>query len=387
MTSITTRWLTYALAIVLIVGTVVVLIGLPAAGSALPAITTTPSRTPAAQAHLPMISHGASATPTLTPSPTATATATATPPATPTQAAYSAAASVTITRFKAINASTFNTGSFIVANESLDGQHLTEIRIDLSTAIFPDMVFDPYGQAGDTVAKDVKVDGIGGLDFIGHIYEGPHDDGFDVLILTFSDFDRNDRFEFSVDVDPTSIRGASAPGPYESGSVGGLELVGATITATFDDGTVLTSEAFRMADAGGAGTDHSGAVAVVRPDVPERPVIEVAGGSSPAVVSDPNQTVRVHGPVGRPVIVVVVESGLFTEGLPGGGFDLDPFEANSAITTREYAAVVGPAGTVDVPIVLSHILPEGGLNYVTAVFDDHYGRRGLVAAPLVLELE
>jgi hypothetical protein len=83
----------------------------------------------------------------------------------------------------------------------------------------------------------------------------------------------------------------------------------------------------------------------------------------------------------------VVEGGLFTEGLPGGGFDLDPFEANSAITTREYAAVVGPGGTVDVPVQLSHTLPDGGLNYITAVFDDHYGRRGLVAAPLVLELE
>ena len=87
------------------------------------------------------------------------------------------------------------------------------------------------------------------------------------------------------------------------------------------------------------------------------------------------------------MIVLVAEGGLFTEGLPGGGFDIDPFESNSAITTREYTAIIGAAGTVDVPIVLSRVLPDGGLNHVTAVFDDHYGRRGLVAAPLVLELE
>ena len=382
MKSITTRLMSCALVVLILAG-VLALAGWPATGRALPDLTATPSQTPDALAHLPMIAYGVTATPTITPSPTATAT----PPPTPTPAAYSAAASVTITRFKAINASTFNTGSFIVANESRDGQYLTELRIDLSTAIFPDMVFDPHGQAGDTVAKDVKVDVEVGLNFIGHTYEQPHDDGFDVLILKFSDFYRGDRFEFSVDVDPTSIRGVSAPGPFESGSVGGLELVGATITATFDDGTVLVNDAFRMADPGSAGTDHSGAVAVLRAGGPERPVIELVGGSSPAVVSQPNQTVRVHGPVGRPVIVLVAEGGLFTEGLPGGGFDIDPFESNSAITTREYTAIIGPAGTVDVPIVLSRVLPDGGLNHVTAVFDDHYGRRGLVAAPLVLELE
>jgi hypothetical protein len=28
----------------------------------------------------------------------------------------------------------------------------------------------------------------------------------------------------------------------------------------------------------------------------------------------------------------------------------------------------------------------GGINIITAVFDNHYGQKGLVAAPLVLEL-
>lgn len=376
MKSITTRLLSGAL-VVLIIAAVAALAGLPATGRALPDITTTPSRTPSAFIHLPLIRYDASATPTSTP----------TQAPTPTITPYSAAAAVTITRFRPINASTFNSSSIIIANDSLDGQRLTEVRIDLSTAIFPDMVFDPEGLAGDTVAKDVTVDVREGLGFIGHTYEGAHDDGFDVLVMQFQFFDRGDRFEFSVDVDPTSIRGVGAPGPNETGSVGGLEMVGATITATFDDGTVLVNDVYRLADPGSAGSDHSGAVALLRPGAPERPVIELLGGSSPEVVSDPNQTVRVQGPVGRPVIVLVAEGGLFTDGLPGGGFDLDPFEANSAITTREYTAVIGPGGAVDVPIALSRSLSDGGLNYVTAVFDDHYGRRGAVAAPLVLELE
>ena len=85
--------------------------------------------------------------------------------------------------------------------------------------------------------------------------------------------------------------------------------------------------------------------------------------------------------------VLVVESGLFTAGVPGGGFDLDPWEANNAVAVREYQAVVGPSGFVDVPIGLTKTTPESGIHAITAVFADPYGRKGAVAAPLILELE
>lgn len=371
MKQIVLRTLPYLLAATLIVAGAMLMAGLPAAGRALPDITATPSTTPSDLVHLPLIRYDAPPT----------------PPATPTDPPFSAAAALYITPFTDILASTFNPGSFVVANDSVGGERLEELRIDLSTAVFPDMVFDPFGAAGDTVAKDVFVDSRVGLNFDGHTYEGSHDGGFDVLVLTFRNFDRGDQFEFSVDVDPTSITGVSAPGPLGSGSVGGLELVGATVTATFDDGTVLVSQAYRMADAGSAGSDHSGAVAVLRPDLPVRPSISVPGIVAPATVDNPGQTVRVSGPAGRPVVVLVVEGGLFTDGLPGGGFDLDPFEANSALTAREYTGVIGPAGAVEIPVVLSKSLPDGGINHITAVFDNHYGIKGLVAEPLLLELE
>jgi hypothetical protein len=150
---------------------------------------------------------------------------------------------------------------------------------------------------------------------------------------------------------------------------------------------VLINQTFRTPDDGGAGPDHSGAVAVLRPGAPERPALEVLGVVAPATVTDQEQTVRVSGPAGQPVIVLVVEGGIFIE---GEGFDVDRFEANSAVTTREYAGVIGPEGTVDIPILLTRTtLPggEGGLNIITAVFDNHHGLRGAVAAPLVLELE
>lgn len=310
-----------------------------------------------------------------------------TPPSTPTPTPYSAAAALYITPFRSINASTFTPSAFVLDNQSLNGERLTELRIDLSTAIFPDMVFDPFGAAGDLVAKDLTVDVREGLSFNGREYEAPRDGGFDVLTLRFANFDRGDRFEFSVDVDPTSIRGTGAPGPGESGSVGGLELVGATVTATFDNGETFTGQVFRMAEQGAHGANHSGAVAVVRSGLPPRPQIALNGVTPPTNVAATDQTVRVSGPVGQPFIVLVVEGALFTAGLPNGGFDIDPFEANSAIAAREYQGVIGPSGTAEIPVALSRSLPEGGINLITAVFDDHYGLKGLVAPALVLELQ
>ncbi len=306
-----------------------------------------------------------------------------TPPPTPPPTPYSAAASLLITPNGDILASTYDSGSFVVSNDSLNGERLMELRIDLSTAVFPDMVFDPHGTAGDTVAKDVVVDLREGLSFDGHSYDAPHGGGYDQLTLRFRNFDRGDRFAFSVDVDPTSITGVGAPGPYQTGSVGGLELVGATVTATFDNGESITNQVWRMAGQG----DHSGAVAVLRPGLPQRPAIEVVGVATPAAVSEAAHTVRVSGPVGRPVVVLVIEGGLFLDGVPGGGTDIDPFEANTALNTREYTAVVGLSGTVDVDVTLRKSLPQGGINLITAAFDDHYGIKGLVAAPLVVELE
>ena len=353
------------------------LVGLPAGSGAAPALTQTPSATPRYRIHLPHVRLDPSPTPAVSP----------TPPPTPTRTPYSAAAALYITRNTQINASTFNKSSFIVSNDSLDGQQLTEMRIDLSTALLPDVVFDPFGQAGDAVAQNVQVDVREGTGLSSHSFEGERDGGFDMLVLRFGGFDRGDRFEFSIDIDPTSIKGASAPGPAESGSVGGLELVGATVTATFSDGATLSGQAYRLPDGGSAGSAHSGAIAVLRPGPPPSPGLAVLGVSAPAVVTSANQTVRVSGPVGRPVTVLVVESGLFTAGVPGGGFDLDPFEANNAVAVREYPAVVGPSGFVNVAVTLTKTTPESGIHAITAVFDDHYGRKGGVAVPLVLELE
>ena len=41
----------------------------------------------------------------------------------------------------------------IVTNTSSGADRIVAVRLDLSTAMFPDMVFDPDGAAGDAAAK------------------------------------------------------------------------------------------------------------------------------------------------------------------------------------------------------------------------------------------
>ena len=57
-----------------------------------------------------------------------------------------------------LNSSTFNSGSFRVTNDSPGGQQIASVRLDLSTSVLPDLVFDPVGVAGDSLGKGFTVD-------------------------------------------------------------------------------------------------------------------------------------------------------------------------------------------------------------------------------------
>src|SRR4030095_6862313 len=98
---------------------------------------------------------------------------------------------------------------------------------------------------------------------------------------------------FPLDVDPPSIRGASAPGPGESGSVSGLELTGASVTVTYEDGTSQTSSLFR--NAGSLGQAQIRLDGTSRP-TPSLAVVGIA--STPATVSQLNHVIRVSGTPG-----------------------------------------------------------------------------------------
>jgi hypothetical protein len=285
-----------------------------------------------------------------------------------------------ITPAGGLTASTYTPHSFQLSNNPASQLRITQVRIDLSTAAFMDMVYDPFGLAGDFVSKDVTIDYDTGVGFAGRLYDGFHDDGYDILTVGFNDFDPGEEFHFSVDVDPTSIRGVPAPGPYESGSVSGMELSGATVSVIFENGLVLTGRTWRMPGS------LSGSELYLRAGLPPQPAVSVVGQPVlPATVSDPNQVVRVSGPAGQRVTVLVIEGGQFTDGLPGGGFDIDPYEANSALGAQEFTATMW-GGSVDIPITLSRTHVSGGYNMILVVFKDGFGLAGPASPPIVLRL-
>jgi hypothetical protein len=301
-----------------------------------------------------------------------------------------AAALVEVTPGGGLNASTYGAGSFRITNQSGAGVKITRARFDFPTAILRDLVFDPTGAAGDLTAKCFTSD-LGaatvGLDPVGDPCSGPfrvpHDGGYDALEITFADFNPGEIFAFSVDVDPTSIQGVAAPGPNETGSVSGLELTGGSVTVGFDDGSILTAPLYREPGSSG------GARAILKADPPDPPLLEILGLAGPqAVVSSPNQIARITGPADAPVSLLLVEGGLYTAGVPGGGHDLDPYEANTALIVSEASGRIGAAGTLDVPITLSHTGANGGFNHVVAtLFDrDGSGRAGPLSTEWVLAL-
>lgn len=279
-------------------------------------------------------------------------------------------------------ASTYEPHSFRLTNPASNQQNITAVTIDLRTAVFPDMVFDPDGIAGDLVAKDVAIDSNGTLTgYAGRQYSSPHDDGYDVLTLFFTDFNPGETMTFSVDVDPTSIRGIGAPGPHETGSVSGLELTGATLTVNFDD-TAVTGQAIRLPGS------VSGSITVARHQLPPQPTVTVNGISgNTAVVNQAQQTLTIQTEPWHRIQILIIEGGLFTEGLPGGGHDIEPFEANTALHVYQYNLASGPATQLTVPIELSRTHANGGLNIISVTQANGFGYHGQPADPIILHLQ
>ena len=275
--------------------------------------------------------------------------------------------------------STFGSGAFTIRN---DGDvKISSYRIDLATAFMSDVVFDPDGTAGDLGGKPFTPDeGEVQVGLSGHQFANPRDGGFDVLEVFFDDFDPGEEFKFSVDIDPTSILGAAVPGPNDTGSVSGFEVSGATVQAAFVAGFDYQNNLFRVPLSDVA----SEAVLVADPAV--APIVELVGVPSLSSVSSATQTLRVTGTPGSVVRVIRAEGALFLEGVPNGGFDIDPFEFNTVLSFEEQQVTLSPAGLAEFSVALTDSDPSGGLNVFFAAGLNSLGDTGLFSNVVTVEL-
>ncbi len=256
-----------------------------------------------------------------------------------------------------------NTGSFVLTNTSVNGGKIEQVIIDLTSAVQSDNVFDPAGTAADNVFKNLTANaGSAAAGFTGHSFAGARDGGFDQLILNFNDFDATEVFTFSIDIDPTSIKGLNSPGPNLSSRICGVELAGVQVDLLFDNGTQIGGQMFMTAGSSGASNNRFDEDTITAPSI-----AFLGGVTSPSFVTELNHTIRVSGQIGASARLLQLEGGMFLRGNPG--FDVDEFESNSIIKRTEYSAVIGLSGYVDIPVILTDNDEEGGLNYFVAVLD------------------
>lgn len=287
-----------------------------------------------------------------------------------------ASALIEITPGGALGASTYGGSSIQLSNTSTGNVQITSVSIDLSTSILPDNVFDPVGTGGDATASCFTPNS--GATAVGLVvptdacvdpFSVPRNGGYDVMSISFTEFDPAEQFFFTVDVDPNSIQGV--PGAGGAGAVSGLELTGATITLTFSDGSTVVSSLYEDGSLGGG-------QAVVSANAPATPAISAVGiTTSPSCVATANQTIEVSGTPGANVSLMVVDSRLYIQSGAAPFNVPDPtFYANEAMAKALYTGVVGPTGTVQIPVTLLETTgtpsgsPDGGLNYIVAVLSD-----------------
>ncbi|MBA3482486.1 MAG: hypothetical protein H0T51_11780, partial [Pirellulales bacterium] len=285
------------------------------------------------------------------------------------------------------NSSTARVDSFRFHNNAADGREIASISVNLNTSFMPDVVYDPNGSAGDVVGIGFTPDAGGAATGQStHQFSLPRDGGFDKLEVFFTDFDPGETFTFHLDIDPTSVKGSAAPGPAGASSISGLELSGATVTVQFEDGGSMTGQLFAL-DEGAEFYKVHAEIVLNEAALPAAPSLLAVGvGTAPAIVGSAAQTIRIAGPVGASVRLLQTETALHLAGVPGGGFDVDPFEANKVVFVRDDVAVIGAGGFVDVPVTLRDSLAEGGLNYFIAVVELPDGRTSSVSNVIKLAL-
>lgn len=257
--------------------------------------------------------------------------------------------------------STFGGGLFIT-NNSVGAANITSVSIDLSTAVFPNMVFDPVGTAGDATAQCVTiVSQTGGNANVGLTIPGnngsgtdpdcvdPFSDpngpgGYNVMTLEFTEFEPGETVNIAVDVDPRSIEGFNSAG--NAGAIAGSELIGSTVTVTYSNGTTSTRQLWQV----GNSVVNSENLFNATTEACAAPSLEVGGITANGQVFETAQTANISGPANAEVEVLVY--GTTIEDLAGNA-PTDPFEMNKAQSIQATTVTLSGAGTAQINLDLT----------------------------------
>jgi len=153
-----------------------------------------------------------------------------------------------------VQRSNFGSNSFQVTNTG--DKDIVSVEIDVTGALYPDIVFDPEGKAGDSVAKPLRINTPGETGVRNPQEAGAEPYGGDGgaagyrVLRLFFDADRDGGFNpgesvgFAIDMDPNSIAGtkkapldAGSTPRWDVGGVSGAEMIGSTFTVVFADGS------------------------------------------------------------------------------------------------------------------------------------------------------
>lgn len=270
-------------------------------------------------------------------------------------------------------ASTSDAGAFSITNTS-NNKKIDAITFDLSFAAMPDLVFDPAGTAGDLLAKAFTADGsTGAVSVATHSFtKAKGNGGFQSLKVLFNanTFDPNDVFNFSVEIDPISIQGTTAPGPSGAGYVSGAELAGTQVIVEFNDGTSFTGTLFSDGSIGGA-------IAQINNNIADAPQLVATNLSSPSVTTKNVAEINIFGTPNTSVDLLVMEGGQFGSNNPG------EFVANNVIANTLIQNVQLNANGI---ATTSVNFPNPGIYYILAAGKETSGY-GLTSNPVVIKYQ
>ncbi|MEM8672386.1 MAG: malectin domain-containing carbohydrate-binding protein [Cyanobacteria bacterium P01_G01_bin.67] len=216
-----------------------------------------------------------------------------------------------------VQVSNFGNNSFQVTNTG--DKKIAQIDIDVTNALYPDTVFDPFGQAGDTASRQLAINTNGGTGVVSpsnasYIGAGGTA-GFEGIQLVFDEsvdggFETGESVGFAIDMDPNSVAGtekapldAGSEPAWDVGGVSGAELIGSDFTVTFTDGTTATGQLQGVGNQGGSHALASQA----SPNLEVSLTVNGLGAGGVGTYNENAPSVIVNGPAGQTARIVLTK--------------------------------------------------------------------------------